>query len=108
MEAHWTIPLDSVSVNGKKVGRSNVGAVIDTGTTIVLGPKEDVDDLFAEVPGSNAIRYNNDLWVYTVPCDIKTPIALTFGGTAYTIRPQDIVWQEQAAGCVSGIGASEK
>ena len=46
--------FDGISVNGKSViGSSN--AVIDTGTTMVVGDTQSVQDFYDQIPGSKYV-----------------------------------------------------
>jgi len=55
--SYWTLPLTSMTVNSGSVtlpsGSSSLAA-IDTGTTLIGGPAEQVAALYALIPGSSA------------------------------------------------------
>lgn len=108
MAGHWSVPLDGIKVNGKQTIRPGHGAIIDSGTTIIIGPTEDVAAYYAQIPGSKALPQADDspFVMYTVPCEGKLPdVALTFGGVDYPIKQQDVNWQANMDGCIGGINA---
>ncbi|KAH8986114.1 acid protease [Lactarius akahatsu] len=78
---YWQGSFDGISVNGKTVvgGQS---AIIDTGTTQVIGDTQSVQAIYDAIPGSNYI--GSGTWtsrpidVWKVPCDINTPVSITF------------------------------
>lgn len=100
----WQIPLGGVAVDGKKVVGAGNNAIIDTGTTLLLGPESDVAAIHAKVPGA---QQNSD-GSYLVPCDSKHTVSLTFGGRQFTIPASDFVYthdRDQPQYCFSGIVA---
>jgi len=55
--SYWTLPLTSLTANSGSVtlpsGSSSLAA-IDTGTTLIGGPSDEVAALYALIPGSTA------------------------------------------------------
>jgi hypothetical protein len=51
---YWMIPMTSIDVGTQAItlSGSNQNAVIDTGTTLIGGPKNVLDALYSQVPGS--------------------------------------------------------
>ncbi|KAK0704949.1 aspartic peptidase domain-containing protein [Lasiosphaeris hirsuta] len=94
----WTIPMDNVGYNGKKSAVTGKLAYIDTGTSYVFGPEEDVAALHKVIPGATS----SDGVTYTVPCSSNEPLTVTFSGVTYDISPKD--WMSKHNGnCVSNI-----
>jgi len=101
---YWQIVLDSVRV-GREVTASGLPAVIDTGTTLVIGDSPSVAAFYQAIPGSQAI--NDSPGMYGVPCNmIPNDITFTFGGEGYRIDP---TWfnigslQDDPSICIGGI-----
>merc|ERR1719333_221352 len=46
---YWEIGLHSVSVNGKQLGDGKASAIVDSGTSLLTGPKDAVSQLVKEV-----------------------------------------------------------
>lgn len=106
LESHWTIPLDGVKANGKQVVGPGRAAIIDSGTSIIVGPKNDVDAYYAQIPGSQAVREgNSDYYLYQFPCDAPLPkVAFTFGGVDFPISDIDINRNGNGP-CTGGVAA---
>ncbi|CAK5272868.1 unnamed protein product [Mycena citricolor] len=105
----WTVPLDGMSVGGKKIDwpttmrsatpGSNI-VHLDTGTTNVMMPAKQVAAIYGSVP--NAVFAPNDImWipqtqysttnaVWVVPCNASISVVATFGGQDYAIHPLDM------------------
>jgi cathepsin D len=58
MSPHNGIPVD-MTVQGKKVQITSATSAIDTGTTLIGGPSTDVQNIWAQVPGS--LPLNGDM-----------------------------------------------
>jgi len=86
-KGEWTILMDGVGFNGKSAGINSTLAAIDTGTSFIFAPPDDVAALFKLVPG--ATPYENSIYVeYKVPCNTH-PITMTFAGVTYQIPTKD-------------------
>ncbi|CAG8586375.1 24554_t:CDS:2, partial [Dentiscutata erythropus] len=98
----WEINLDGASVNNKDLCFEGRSAIIDTGTTLVIMPLEDAEEIHKQIPG--ATRMDNQ---FVVPCDTKAKVAFTFGGVSYNIDPRDLAFQPTGKNnlCASGIAA---
>ncbi|KAF8969249.1 aspartic peptidase domain-containing protein [Flammula alnicola] len=98
----WGVAVDAVKVGKEDMHWSNRTVVMDTGTTLIIAPKNDVDAIHGTIPGA---RYGDGGWM--VPCNMTTIISLTIGGQAFTIDPRDVAFypvQLNSKECVSGIG----
>jgi cathepsin D len=91
--AYWTIPMDSLNVNGRTTSLSsseNVAA-IDTGTTLVAGPPSVVRSIYEQIPGSVTAPMGGDdsSIYYAFPCSTTVQVSLTFSGKAWSINSAD-------------------
>ncbi|GAA5894553.1 pepsin-like aspartic protease [Sporobolomyces salmoneus] len=93
MESYWVIPMDQVNINGTNVTSTSGGGepqyvAIDTGTTLIGGPREVVGNLYSQVEGAQAAtgRYSG---YYSYPCEHDVEVTLTFGGVAYNMSSSD-------------------
>lgn len=84
----WAIIMDDAEVNGKPVGLKDKLAYIDTGTTYAFAPAADVKKLYEGIPGAEA---DDQGVTWTLPCDTKASIALTFGGKTFPISAKDFL-----------------
>ena len=120
---YWKMPLKGISVNGtfleplsesKIVDSPTPIAVLDTGTTLMLGPAIDVQYFWETVGGS---RQNSD-GQWQVLCNRAVVVKVNLGGNGteseYVMHPGDVNWidggkEEDASGqwCVGGIQAND-
>ncbi len=85
-QGYWQVLMNAVSANGV-VAASNLQAVIDTGTTLIIGDTNSVRALYARIPGSKDASNTIGAGFYTFPCNSIPNISMTFGGTAFPISP---------------------
>ncbi|KAB5585870.1 aspartic peptidase domain-containing protein [Coniochaeta sp. 2T2.1] len=91
----WAIPMDGMAYDGTDAGVKNRLAYLDTGTSYIFGPPEDVAALHKLIPGAKG---DNNGFAYKVPCDSIKTLTITFSGVAYTLSPKD--WMSPPAGGV--------
>lgn len=125
LQGFWQIDLGSVNVNGRPAVTA-LSAIVDTGTSLVLGDTRSVNQLYSVIPGaknaSSTIgdgfftgtihpfpveRSNNAL---PVPCNAIPNVSLTFGGNAYAISADTFNLGPVSQGspdCVGGITAAD-
>ena len=111
------MPLQSLTVNGTEFllppsrvqGAPAPIAVFDTGTTLILGPSDDVDRLWASIGGS---RKTEDGW--QVRCDRGMVLGFKIGSgdsvQEYAVDPEDLSWIEGGRDgdwCLGGIQAND-
>ncbi|KAI1471174.1 acid protease [Daldinia caldariorum] len=95
----WAIPMDDVSFGGKAAGVKGRLAYIDTGTTFVFGPPDDVANLYQLIPGSKTI---DDREHWTVPCDTDGEVAFSFSGKTYAVSSKDFITAPDSSGTCYG------
>lgn len=109
LQGYWQIMMDAVSVNGTTVVQ-NVPAIVDTGTTLVLGRKADVVAFYAAVPGAQDATSEIGEGYYTIPCDNPPAANLTFGGRAFTMSGESLrgdPMASDASRCVGNVVGSD-
>lgn len=95
----WAITMDEMAYDGKKAGIEGSLAYIDTGTSYMFGPPEDVALLHKLIPGAKS----DDGFMYKVPCDSTKALTVTFSGVAYTLSPKDWMSQPNGDTCFSNF-----
>ncbi|KAI0312909.1 acid protease [Amylostereum chailletii] len=103
---YWTVQLSNVSVNGATldVGSGSASyAIVDTGTTLVGGPSDQIAALYAQIPNSAALTGDYDGY-YSFPCDTDVSISLSFGGPSWPIAASDFVFNRLSqSSCVGAF-----
>jgi hypothetical protein len=107
-ESYWILPMTGLTVRGNNVaiptGPASFSA-IDTGTTLVGGPKDAIAAIYAQIPGSQPGTGNSEGF-YTYPCDTSVDVSLTFGGKSWPISPADFKMTQLNSGmCVGAFFA---
>ncbi|XP_044068239.1 pepsin A-like isoform X3 [Siniperca chuatsi] len=99
---YWQIKMDSVTINGQTVACSGgCQAIIDTGTSLIVGPTSDINNMNAWV-GASTNQYGEAV----VSCqNIQSMPAVTFtlNGQAFTI-PASAYVSQNSYGCNTGFG----
>ncbi|KAI0088975.1 acid protease [Irpex rosettiformis] len=88
-QGYWQVTLGAVNVNSVAISSlRNVQSIIDTGTTLILAPNNQLKAFYAAIPGSkNAQRTVGDGF-YTFPCSSTATVSLTFAGRSFNIDPK--------------------
>ncbi|OLL24921.1 putative aspartic-type endopeptidase CTSD [Neolecta irregularis DAH-3] len=81
----WEIAVDDVLINGQGIGLHSRTAIIDTGTTLAIVSPADAKAMFAHIQGAQADGQGS----YSVPCNTKDTIAISFGGKPFEIPHED-------------------
>ncbi|NXK33199.1 CATD protein, partial [Piprites chloris] len=104
-KAYWQIHMDSVQVgNGTTVCDGGCEAIVDTGTSLITGPKAEVKEIQKAIGAKPLIKGE-----YLVPCD-KVPslpiITVTLGGRPYDLTGEQYILKVSSGGqtiCMSGF-----
>ncbi|KAI0391022.1 acid protease [Xylariaceae sp. FL0594] len=94
----WMIPLDDVKAGDDSTKIPGRSAYIDTGTSFIFGPPDDVEALYKLIPGSSS----TDRTTYTIPCDTDKEVAFTFSGKSWPISTKDWVSPPNSKGVCNG------
>ncbi|KAI1368945.1 aspartic peptidase domain-containing protein [Xylaria arbuscula] len=97
-DSSWTIPMDDITISGESAGIQGRTAYIDTGTSFVFGPPEDVEAMYKLIPGSSS----GDGSTYTLPCDTDSQLAFTFAGQSWNVSSKDFVSGPNSDGTCTG------
>ncbi|KAI0782682.1 acid protease [Abortiporus biennis] len=90
---YWILEITSMNAGATQINIPSPSlsrAAIDTGTTLVGGPKSLVSEIYATIPGS-APGTGDYSGYYTYPCAANLTVSLGFGGssTLWPISPAD-------------------
>ncbi|KAL7412344.1 aspartic peptidase domain-containing protein [Mrakia frigida] len=104
---YWLIPFDLAIVDDVLVTlAANTNAAIDTGTTLIVGPTEDVAAIYAQIDGAKDVGGGH--WVF--PCTNTVSVSFVFGGTPYALTSADMsrgLYETGSSFCVGAISASD-
>ncbi|GAA99346.1 hypothetical protein E5Q_06041 [Mixia osmundae IAM 14324] len=93
----------SLSVNGESLNMTNLEALLDTGTTLIVAPDPIAKAIHAQIPGAQSDGQGG----FTIPCTTSNTVTLTFDGVPYDIDPRDLKFQpvtdDLNGMCTSGI-----
>jgi len=104
--AYWLVSLDSVKFGDTVIAASTTGGIMDTGTSLLYGPKGQVDAMLASIGGAT---FNTKIGLYRIPCEANVPdLILAIGGKEYTIPSRDLVLQDDTSmRCFFGVAVME-
>ncbi|KIK69445.1 hypothetical protein GYMLUDRAFT_80676 [Collybiopsis luxurians FD-317 M1] len=102
----WLLTVTSLAVQSNQVslGTSSQLAAIDTGTTLIGGRSEAVQEFYSFVPNSEPIVGHPGL--YSFPCNTTINTTISFGGKDWQISPEDMNLGPVSSGssdCLGGI-----
>ncbi|KAJ8086386.1 hypothetical protein PM082_005209 [Marasmius tenuissimus] len=105
-QGFWQIDVDGASVSGQTpVG--TFSAIVDTGTTLLLGDDDSVNDFYAAIPGAQDASDTIGPGFFTIPCDsFPTDISIKLGSRSFPISPETFNLGLVAIGssdCVGGL-----
>ena len=84
-ETYWHIVLDDVQVNGESFIDDKHKAIVDSGTSILTGPPEEVAKIAASIGAKEFINGE-----YLVDCNYDLPdISFKIAGNMYSLSPKD-------------------
>ncbi|THH12231.1 hypothetical protein EW145_g104 [Phellinidium pouzarii] len=108
---YWQIKLGGASVGSKSIFSTPVDAIVDTGTTLLIGDSKNVKNIYAAIPGSKNATSTIGQGFYTIPCNaVPNNISLVLGGQKFTISAAALNLGAVSAGsnnCVGGIMADD-
>jgi len=84
----WEAPMGAVTMNGQQLAVASNAAILDTGTTLMVWPNNDVVAIHQAIPGAKS----NGNGGFTIPCTTNASLALTFGGQSFSIDSADLAF----------------
>ncbi|KAM6161354.1 cathepsin D [Erethizon dorsatum] len=104
-KAYWQVHMDQLEVgNGLNLCKGGCEAIVDTGTSLLVGPVDEVKELQKAIGAVPLIQGE-----YMIPCEKVSSlpsVTLKLGGSDYTLGPEDYVLKVSQAGktiCLSGF-----
>lgn len=96
---YWEITLSNFQINGESfLSASETKAIVDSGTSILTGPSDEVAKIAAALGAKPFIEGE-----YLIQCDYTLPnLDLTIDGNVYTLAPEDYLIPDGEI-CLLGI-----
>ncbi|KAF8339055.1 acid protease [Cantharellus anzutake] len=99
---YWRVGLDKVNVRGTEVV-SGLSAIIDSGTTLIVGDPPTVREFYRHIPDSAIIKGDVNNEFFTYPCHYDPRISVTFNGASYPIGFNFGPVSNGSSQCLGGI-----
>lgn len=103
----WTIDVNEMRLNGHNVDRGlHRHALIDTGSSNIVGPRQAMDILHALIPGAQRFPPNPEY--YMLPCNSSIQLDITFSDRTWTLPPDHLIMQKiDQTMCLSALTTVE-
>mmetsp|Transcript_95774 Transcript_95774/g.240000 ORF Transcript_95774/g.240000 Transcript_95774/m.240000 type:complete len:416 (-) Transcript_95774:225-1472(-) len=100
---YWTVRCDAITLNGEHISEV-VPAIIDSGTSLIVGPPQDIQNIALNVLGGQPYQGS-----FLVPCSKlqDAHLAFSLGGSDYTISGMDLALAQQGGTCLLALQAME-
>ncbi|CAF1066840.1 unnamed protein product [Didymodactylos carnosus] len=88
-KGYWEFAMTSISVGSTKICSSGCYVIADTGTTLIVGPKTQVNSLHSLIGG---VTYDSQYGLYQVSCKNRAlssfpNVTFTVNGVAFSLMP---------------------
>jgi len=98
IKGYWQVKLDGTKLGGSSVS-SCPNAIVDSGTSLLAGPKDDVTAI-ANKLGAQSVMGKE----WTVDCSKDLPdLTFTLGGKDFALKKEDLILQQSGSTCVLGL-----
>ncbi|KAJ7704388.1 aspartic peptidase domain-containing protein [Mycena rosella] len=106
---YYPLVLQALDVNNKTVATANgVAAIVDTGTTLLIGDPQGVETLYSAIPGAKDASAILGPGYYTVPCNKIPTVGITLGNHIFNVAPDIFnLGRLQGNDCVGGVVSME-
>lgn len=97
-KAYWEVDLDSISLGDDTAELENTGAILDTGTSLIVLPSDLAEMINSQIGAKKS--WNGQ---YTVDCAAKDSlpdVTFTLKGNKFPIKPSDYILDLQGS-CIS-------
>jgi cathepsin D len=90
--------MDGASLGGSQVVGST-SAIIDTGTTLIVGDSQSVAAAYKNIRGAS----DNGDGTYSISCSSSPAFSMTFAGTDFALDPSTFVLDNGDGTCIGGL-----
>ncbi|KAG8217090.1 aspartic peptidase domain-containing protein [Butyriboletus roseoflavus] len=102
-QGFWQLSLDSINANNQAISK-NVSAIVDTGTTLILGDTLTVGQFYTAL---NATDVGGGF--YTMPCDAMPNVSITIGGKSFPVSAETFnlgSYNSSGNSCIGAVAAT--
>ncbi|KAG8805054.1 hypothetical protein FRC17_005752 [Serendipita sp. 399] len=104
-KGYWQIKFDSLNVGGSSVVKSTP-AIVDSGTTLVIGSPAGVKAFYKQIPGAKDASSTVGTGFYTFPCSTTLPaVSFTIGGQQLPMAASSINFGPVSSGSSDCVGS---
>jgi len=104
---YWKINMGGIMLENEALGcTESCTAIVDTGSSLLVGPTDQVHDINRRIGGLELIPGTGEYFVDCNKIDTMPPIDFMLGETAFTLFARDYVLEVTQAGesqCISGF-----
>jgi len=87
-EDFYPLALQALDVGNRVVATANgVVAIVDTGTTLLIGDPQGVEILYSAIPGAKDASAIIGPGFFTVPCNRIPTVGITLGNQIFNVAP---------------------
>jgi len=106
-ETYWLFRVDRIHIDPGLYGDEhsfgvNVGAIVDTGTSLLTGPSTEIDKIQLLI-GGRATGVPNEYSVNCADLSSMPPVQFEIGNETFLLEPKDYVVQAGNDVCLSGF-----
>jgi len=102
-DTYWQVELTGISAGSDSITPSVSAAIIDSGTSLLVGPTADVGKMMASLGATQGQG------LYQIECAKLQGKNITFSlaQTSFVLSAEDITLQQQAGVCLLGVQGSD-
>ncbi|KAF9065021.1 acid protease [Rhodocollybia butyracea] len=98
----WQV-IDASISSGGDIAVSGFDTIIDSGTTIMYGPPEAVNEFYNTIPGAKV--FDSSQGFYSFPCNNIPEVSFSWGGESFAVTRDNFNLGQTEAGSSSCVGA---
>lgn len=91
-KAYWQIKMDSVQAGSKTVCENGCQAIVDTGTSLLVGPSDEIKTINRAI-GATKVPFTEEYMIDCYRIDDLPVVKFTLGGQVFTLEGKDYVIQ---------------
>lgn len=103
---YWSVPLDQIIVENSKIAKKTSIAILDTGTSLLVGPSSDVSEIFAKIKKNSNCKFEGFLICTCKSLSELPVIEFVLDGHSYDINPEEYAIKEGDS-CIVLISGSQ-